>query len=93
MIGNFKFLGTKLDSKPLATLIVAEQTGRCRATRTGFLAIGLNCVSNNSTSFLNLNATVKLIRFQFSLMESVEPRDEKTGFLHMRKQRRRSASR
>ena len=37
--------------------------------------------------------TVRVGRYEFIIFFIYEPRHEKTGFLHMRKQRRRSASR
>ena len=42
--------------------------------------------------YLVIKILIVLLAFQCGLQYEYEPRHEKTGFLHMRKQRRRSAS-
>ena len=76
-----------------------------KRTEQWFSALHITCVQSKNTNALYgdfCNCCFKIIidcclsgeisEIQ-NLMEIYEPRSEKTGFLHMRKQRRRSASR
>ena len=74
---------------------ISQQT-RESAIKFSLLVTGLTAVvrrvSNIDRSSKNLTRSSKKLTKHEYLSDSSEPRHEKTGFLHMRKQRRRSAA-